>query len=249
MKEVYLKKSARMAAAFVIAAMMLLMPFAADSAWAAEGSAGIDAASEVTKGETFTVTVTYSGDYLGRVRGMMKYDTSVLKYLSGGSSKGNGGAVELKRSGDGGNITFSVKFKAVGKGNCRLSLKTYDMYDLDEMDMGNPKASASVRVNAAAPAEEQTDEQDDESSVDDQEKDDEKAGDQEKDDEEAGEQDQDEQEDVTAPDPDEEDDQDTDADDEDGVSDNTKLIFIAIAAAVSIGAVNLIILRSRKKKR
>ncbi|MBR6443854.1 MAG: hypothetical protein IKS63_00295, partial [Firmicutes bacterium] len=159
MKQVCFKKSTYLIMALLLAAMVTVMPLASDEVWASEGSAGIDAASKVTKGDKFTVTVTYSGEYLGRVRGMMKYDTSVLKYISGGSSEGNGGAVELRGSGEGGDITFKIKFKAVGKGKSKLSLKTSDMYDLDEMDMGNPVASTVVRVSAPAPAE-QTDDQD-----------------------------------------------------------------------------------------
>ena len=242
-----LRKSIYLVMALLIAAMVTVMPLSAADVWASEGSASIDAASQVTRGETFTVTVSYSGDYLGRVRGMMKYNTDVLKYISGGSSKGNGGAVELRGSGEGGDITFSIKFKAVGKGSSRLSLRTSDMYDLDEMDMGNPAASASVKVNAPAPAE-QTDDQDDDGKKDDQDKDD-------QDDQKIDGQD-DGQEDIDTPDTDEPDDsEDIAPDDQDeddsqtGISDRTKIIAIIIAAAVAILAVNLMILRSRRKNR
>ena len=239
------KKSIYLILALLLAAMVTVMPLAADDVWASEGSASIDAASQVTKGDTFTVTVRYSGDNLGRVRGMMKYKTSVLEYISGGSSEGNGVAVELKGSSDGGDITFSVKFKAVGKGQTKLTLRTSDMYDMDEMDMGNPAASTAVKVNAPAPAEQQTDDQDDDSDKDDQD-----------DDQDDGDMDGDDQEDVDGTDtddPDDSEDIDTDDQDEDagqtGVSDRTKIIAIIVAAAVAILAVNLMILRSRRKNR
>ncbi len=246
MKAAYLRKSIYLVTALVLALMVTVMPLSTGDVWAAEGSASISTDSQVTKGDTFTVKVTYSGDYIGRVRGMMKYDTSVLKYISGGSSQGNGGAVELKGSGEGGDINFSIKFKAVGKGSSKLSLKTSDMYDLDEMDMGNPAASASVKVIPAASGETQTQDQEDEGKTDD---------DQDKDDEEDGQKvddtDQQEVEEEEVPQPDE--DADTELGDEDsdkgGVSDKTKIIAIIIAAVVSILAVNLMILRSRRKNR
>lgn len=244
-------KSIAAAAAVFIALMMAVMSIGTGEVWAAQGSVGIDAAQSVNKGDVFTVKVSYSGDSLSRVRGMMRYDTSVLKYISGGTSKGNGGAVELRGTGEGGDISFSVKFKAVGKGKSSLSVKTREMYDIDEMDMGNPSSSASVSVAAqeSVPAE---DEQSQDAQQEEQ-KPDEENQDQDK---EQTEEESTDQEDTQAASGEDESEGDiaavdTAADEEqkqDGVSDKVKIIAIIAAAVLTIAVLNIIILRARKKK-
>ena len=54
----------------------------------AASTVSISGGDQVKGGETFTVTVTYSGAQIGSVNGSMTYDTNKLNYLSGGSSNG-----------------------------------------------------------------------------------------------------------------------------------------------------------------
>ena len=58
----------------------------------AASTVSISGGDQVKGGETFTVTVTYSGAQIGSVNGSMTYDTNKLNYLSGGSSSGNTGS-------------------------------------------------------------------------------------------------------------------------------------------------------------
>lgn len=119
----------------------------------------------VKAGEVLTVTITYRGSSLGYVNGHLTYDTDQLEYLSGGSSQGNAGLVQLKAYADdaGGRLSFPVKFRAVGSGSVVLNLETLESQNLDgDQDMGTPSASMSVKVAegasaaTAAPSKEQT---------------------------------------------------------------------------------------------
>ena len=59
--------------------ILLLMIFFTVPA-AAGSSVVISGSKSVNQGESFTVTVTFKGDDIGRVDGQMTYDSSVLSY-------------------------------------------------------------------------------------------------------------------------------------------------------------------------
>lgn len=123
----------------------------------ASSSASLSGSSSVQEGDTVTITVTYKGDSLGYVNGQLTYDTSKLEYISGGTSQGNAGLVELKSYADNadGKMSFKLRFKAVGSGSVSLNLETLETQNLDgDQDMGSP--SASKTVNIAEKAETQT---------------------------------------------------------------------------------------------
>lgn len=137
--------------AIMIAAILLVLmiPTAVS---AASASVSIKGAKAAEVGETLTVTVTYKGDALGYVNGQLTYDNSKLEYLSGGSSQGDAGLVELKNyaSDASGKLSFKVKFKAVGEGSVNLSLETLETQNLDgDQSMGTPSASSSLSIAAA----------------------------------------------------------------------------------------------------
>ena len=89
----------------------------------AASTVSISGGDQVKGGETFTVTVTYSGAQIGSVNGSMTYDTNKLNYLSGGSSSGNTGYIQMKEIGSG-SISFQIKFQAVGDGSTTLKVDT-----------------------------------------------------------------------------------------------------------------------------
>ncbi|MGI6258147.1 MAG: cohesin domain-containing protein [Anaerovoracaceae bacterium] len=117
------------------------LTFAAKAQVSVEGT-------NVKVGEESTITVTYSGDNIGRVSGMLEYDVSTLSYISGGSSEGDAGAVQLKRAGTGGAIEFQLKFKALKEGPTTVKISTYEAYDLDEQSMGTPETQENIRITA-----------------------------------------------------------------------------------------------------
>ncbi|MCQ4637308.1 hypothetical protein NE619_11290 [Anaerovorax odorimutans] len=137
------------------AAAVLLAVLVPWAAFAASSSVSVSGGSAQV-GKTVTVTVTYKGDSLGYVNGQMTYDNSKLEYLSGGSSQGDAGLVQLKSYADdaSGKISFKVKFKAKNSGNVKLSLETLETQNLDgDQDMGSPSAGSTVKITAAATTE------------------------------------------------------------------------------------------------
>lgn len=146
--------------------IVLLCPVSPAAVFGAGGaSVSISGDKAVKEGEVLTVTVTYKGSSLGYVNGHLIYDTDRLEYLSGGSSQGNAGLVQLKAYADdaGGRLSFPVKFRAVGSGSTDLSLETLESQNLDgDQDMGTPSANMTVKVAKGAgtattvPSEEET---------------------------------------------------------------------------------------------
>lgn len=124
--------------------VVLLFPgliFAADAKLIVEGT-------DVRVGEESIIKVTYAGDNIGRVSGILEYDTSVLSYISGGSSEGDAGAVQLKKAGTGDPIVFQLKFKTLKEGTTTVKISTYEVYDLDEQLMGTPATDEDITISA-----------------------------------------------------------------------------------------------------
>jgi len=99
-------------------------------------------------GETFTVKVTYGGEQIGRVDGQLTYDTSKLEYISGGTSEGDTGYVQMKLAGTDGTITFTLKFKAIESGNTELQITTNEIYDFAEIPLDTPSLTKNIKIGS-----------------------------------------------------------------------------------------------------
>ena len=135
----------------ILTAVILLVMMFPAVAFAAGANVSMTGGT-VKVGEIITVTVTYRGNALGYVNGMLSYDNSKLQYLSGGSSQGDAGLVELKSYADnaGGKLSFRVKFKAVSSGAVALNLETLETQNLDgDQSLGTPSAGSSVQIAAS----------------------------------------------------------------------------------------------------
>ena len=136
----------------LVAVLALLIPVLSPEVFAAS-SVTISTGSSVKGGDTFTVAVTFGGGSVGRVDASLSYDTEKLTYISGGSSSGNTGYIQLAQAGTDGSVTFNIKFQAVTDGDTTLSVTTYEMYDLDESYMSEqPSATKTISIagNAAS---------------------------------------------------------------------------------------------------
>lgn len=126
--------------------IVLLTAFFTVPSAAGSSTITISGGKQVKQGETFIVTVTFKGSDIGRVDGQMTYNDSVLSYVSGGSSKGDNGYIELEDAGTGENLTFKIKFKAVSGGTSALNVTTQGVYNLEEEYVDAPSASAKIKV-------------------------------------------------------------------------------------------------------
>lgn len=143
---------------FTVIAVLLVMAFPSAAA-AADVTVSLSGNSTVKKGEIVTVTVTYKGSALGFVNGAMTYDTENLEYLSGGSSSGDSGTVQLKSWSDdaSGKIAFAVKFRGAGAGKANLNVETFETQNLDGIELSTPSAGKTVSVKeSAAPSKAET---------------------------------------------------------------------------------------------
>lgn len=133
--------------------LALLIPIISPEVFAAS-SVTISGGDNVKGGDTFTVAVTFGGGDIGRVDASMTYDTEMLTYISGGSSTGNTGYIQLKEAGTDGSITFNIKFQALTEGSASLQVTTSEMYDMNEVYMSEkPSASKTVSISGSAASE------------------------------------------------------------------------------------------------
>ena len=135
--------------AVIIAAAMIIVPVSTFDAHAAS-TVSVTGGEDVKGGEVFAVTVTFDGDDIGRVVGDITYDTDMLSYISGGSSSGNVGYVELRNAGTGEPLTFNLKFQALKEGNTELTVSASEMYDLGEGYMDTPSTTKTVTISGDA---------------------------------------------------------------------------------------------------
>ena len=139
--------------AVIIVAAMIIVPATTFDTYASS-SVSVTGGDNVKGGEVFTVTVVFDGDDIGRVTGDITYDTDMLSYISGGSSSGNVGYVELKTAGTGEPREFQLKFQALKEGSTTLTVSATEMYDLNEGYMDTPSATKTVTISGNADEEE-----------------------------------------------------------------------------------------------
>lgn len=142
------EKVLRMIIAFVVV-MAFVVPFLTPNVFAAS-SVSISGGDNVKGGDTFTVAVTFDGGNIGRVDAYMTYDTNKLTYISGGTSNGNTGYIQLKKAGTDGSIVFNIQFQAVSDGTADLEVTTDEMYDFDDAALENPSATKTITISGNA---------------------------------------------------------------------------------------------------
>lgn len=132
---------------FVMVAAIAI-PFISPEIFAA-AKVTAECGSKINVGDTFTIKVTYGGDQIGRVDGQLTYDTSKLEYISGGTSEGDTGYVQMKLAGTDGTISFDLKFKALEEGDTNLEITTNEIYDFAEISLDTPSLSKNINIGAS----------------------------------------------------------------------------------------------------
>lgn len=118
---------------------------------AASSSAVSVSSSNVTIGNTFTVTVKVSASAIGSVDGRLTYDPSVVEFVSGNDASGTAGTVLLAKWSTADNtpsLTFTLTFTAKAAGSCAISFSTTEVTNFNEEALDPSSASANVTVSA-----------------------------------------------------------------------------------------------------
>ena len=143
---IYIKRTAAAILAFII---MLLLPICRLIVFA-EGGAAIFVSSKAAVGDTVDVILTFTSDSeIGWVETNFIYDDTMLSYLEGDYTGGNG-VLHIRDFPDAGNNTFSIllKFSALSVGNTQLSLANCVISSTDGAPMAEPSASASIEITS-----------------------------------------------------------------------------------------------------
>ena len=80
--------------ALVLIALMIAIPISWQNTFAASSSVSISD-GEPNVGDSFTVTIYYSGDSFGSADGALTYDASILRYESSSAQQANGSNGEI----------------------------------------------------------------------------------------------------------------------------------------------------------
>lgn len=130
----------------VVMALVLCM-ILAQPASAAGASAKIYMPEKIKAGDNFSITVEYQGDDFSRVDAQLEYDTEYIKYVSGGTSSGNSGIVQLSDYGDeNGDIEFVLSFEAKKDGQSTVFLDTSELYNYGEEYLQLEQVSSKVTI-------------------------------------------------------------------------------------------------------
>lgn len=133
----------------LIVVMAFVVPLITPNVFAAS-SVSINGGDNVKGGDTFTLVVAFEGGNIGRVDAYMTYDTNKLTYISGGTSSGNTGYIQLKTAGTEGSIVFNLKFQAVSEGAADLEVVTDEMYDFDDIALDRPSVTKTITISGNA---------------------------------------------------------------------------------------------------
>lgn len=131
---------------------MVMIPITWEKTFAASSSVSISD-GEPDVGDSFTVTIYYSGDSFGSVDGALTYDPSVLRYESS-TTEANGGNGELsfshfQASGDN-SMAITFYFTVVGSGDSSVTAYSSDIYNYDGNSLGGDTAAAAFTAGATS---------------------------------------------------------------------------------------------------
>ncbi len=139
------------AISFVVIFILMFGLLAVQTAFAADATVSLSGGGTYEKGDSFYVTLTYSGDTYGAATATITYDSSVLEYQScdGAEAYGSGGTVKITMSSGSGTTSLSckLKFTATAVGSSTVTATTLDVYNLDLEELSASTKSIKVTVN------------------------------------------------------------------------------------------------------
>jgi len=132
----------------VLAALMMTLVILPVTCGFAVG-VSVSGGGTVNVGDTFNVSVSFSGANIMGVDARLSYDSSVVAFQSGGGASGSG--IVLYSDGTGNSLGTTLTFKAVAPGSSSISVSVLECYDVNLASLGGGSSSTKVTVNAAAP--------------------------------------------------------------------------------------------------
>lgn len=138
----------------ILICTLLLGVLTTESGFAAAATVSLSGGGTYEKGDSFYVTLTYSGDTFGAATAKLTYDSSVLEFqsCSGAESYGSGGIVTVTMSNGSGTKSLScqLKFTAKASGSSYVTATTSDVYNIDMEELSAQTKSVKVTVKNTA---------------------------------------------------------------------------------------------------
>ena len=103
--------------------------------------------SQLNVGDTVNVTVKFSpGKTMYAVEGLVSYDSSVLKFVSGDGANGSGGSVKIVLAASSSSASTTLSFKAIAAGKSSVSVSQCSYVNESEQTVSIDGASGSLSV-------------------------------------------------------------------------------------------------------
>lgn len=136
---------------YILALILCIITMMPQMVFAESLNLNVRTGSNITVESSFTVTVKYGSDDLDSVKAIVRYDTDMIEYISGGTSSGDSGVVVISGSSDNGSsIAFTLKFKALKAGAASISVSTDEAYDLDGNAINTPYITKNFTIETIA---------------------------------------------------------------------------------------------------
>lgn len=135
----------------ILLAAALIMPLCDIRGHAAGNTAAIEVPQNISVGDTFTVTASFSADSnIGSVKATIDYNSDVIEFVSGDYANGGGGLCIINGWAEsaGSTLTFKLTFKAVGEGTSQLLITRSLVYSENGDLLGSPVEAGTVTVVA-----------------------------------------------------------------------------------------------------
>lgn len=125
-------KSKRKIVCYIL--LIVLCAVSVSIAFGASVSASLSGGGPYNKGDTVSVTLTYSGSQFGTASAQIRYDSSALQYDSCSTvAYGGSGVLNVSLTSGGSNtLSCTVKFKALKAGTTSVEASTTELYDINE---------------------------------------------------------------------------------------------------------------------
>lgn len=146
------KRGVRKILTLFLSMILMVGTLCVSDVFAASSSVSIsDGSPDV--GDTFTVTVYYSGDSFGSVDGALTYDPSVLSFEDCTAQHGGGnGEISFSNYQTTGDNSMAVTFyfSVIGTGSSSVTAYSNDIYNYDGVSLGGDTSSASFSVSGSS---------------------------------------------------------------------------------------------------
>lgn len=132
----------------ILITVFLIVLLSYGHANAASANASLSGGGNYKKGDTVTLTLTYSGSTFGTAASEISYNTEYLQYVDCSAiAYGGSGKVTISMSSaNSSTLSCTIRFKALKPGTANVSASTVELYNMSDQSLSVSTKTASVKI-------------------------------------------------------------------------------------------------------